>query len=349
MPVQLRDVASRAGVSTATTSRVLSGKGFVSNELREQVLAAVKDLNYTPNGLARSMSLRKTHTLGLVVSDVTNPFFTTVARSVEDVCQDQGYSVLLCNTDGKPDKERAYLATLHEKRIDGLLLSSTGQATEQIRGILEAGIKVVLIDRIIPRVETPCVGVENFAGMVDGTRYLLSLGHRRIGVIVGGQGVPTASERLDGYLAAMAGNGVEIDPMLIVDGNFSEEGGRLAGLKLCSYSDPPTAIISCNNLMTSGLLFALRKSGKRVPNDISVLGFDDLPVFSLLDRPLTVIAQPAYELGRRAAEVLLEQFAGRSLEPQAGSIRLPTQLVLRDSCRPVSSLTLSRQNNSAKE
>jgi LacI family transcriptional regulator len=335
MPVHLRDVASRAGVSTATTSRVLSGKGFVSDELRERVLTAVKELNYTPNGLARSMSLRVTHTLGLVVSDVTNPFFTTVARSVEDICQEQGYSVVLCNTDGKPEKERAYLAMLHEKRVDGLLLSSTGAAAEQLRDILDAGIKVVLIDRVIPGVDSICVGVENFDGMFRGTQYLLSLGHRHIGLIVGGLDVPTSQERLDGYLAAMAERNAEIDPALIVDGHFSEEGGRTAGLQLYQRADPPTAIISCNNLMTSGLLFALRDIGKRVPDDVSVLGFDDLPIFSLLDHPLTVIAQPTYELGRRAGEVLLEQLQKGRVEQQAKNIQLPTQLVLRDSCRPV--------------
>jgi LacI family transcriptional regulator len=335
MPVHLRDVASRADVSTATTSRVLSGKGFVSDKLRERVLAAVKELNYTPNGLARSMSLRETRTLGLVVSDVTNPFFTTVARGVEDICQEQGYSVVLCNTDGKPEKERAYLAMLHEKRVDGLLLSSTGAAAEQLRDILAAGIKVVLIDRAIPGVDSICVGVENFDGMYRGTQYLLSLGHRHIGLIVGGPDVPTSKERLDGYLAAMAESNTEIDPALIVDGHFSEEGGRTAGRQLYQRAVPPTAIISCNNLMTSGLLFALHDIGRRVPDDVSVLGFDDLPIFSLLDHPLTVIAQPTYELGRRAGEVLLEQIQKGKVERQAENIRLPIQLVIRDSCRPV--------------
>jgi LacI family transcriptional regulator len=334
MPVHLRDVACRAGVSTATTSRVLSGKGIVSDRLRERVLAAVKELNYTPNGLARSMSLRETRTLGLVVSDVTNPFFTTVARSVEDICQEQGYSVVLCNTDGKPEKERAYLAMLHEKRVDGLLLSSTGAAAEQLRDILAAGIKVVLIDRVIPGVDSICVGVENFDGMFRGTHYLLSLGHRHIALIMGDPDIATSKERLDGYLAAMTERDIEIDAGLIVDGHFSEEGGHTAGRQLFDRPDPPTAIISCNNLMTCGLLFALRDIGKHVPDDVSVLGFDDLPMFALLDPPLTVIAQPTYELGRRAGEVLLEQLKTGRAEQQARNIRLPTQLVLRDSCRP---------------
>jgi len=332
----LRDVARLAGVSTATTSRALSGRGFVSPELREKVLSAAKALNYTPNGLARSMSMRRTHTLGLVVSDVTNPFFTAIARSVEDAGQERGYSVVLCNTDGDADKESAYLTMLHEKRVDGILLSTTGKATRQIRSAVEAGIRMVLIDREAPGLDIPFVSAESRTGMYEAGQYLLGLGHRRIGVITGDPDVPTARARLDGLLDAMRQAGIEADPELILPGDFSEAGGRRAGRQLLTHPQPPTAIVSCNNLMTSGLLFSLRDTNKRFPHDVSILGFDDLPFFSLLEHPLTVVDQPTFEIGRVACHILLDILDGSEAQSAGASTRLPTRLVIRDSCQPPS-------------
>lgn len=333
---RLKDVADRAGVSTATTSRVLTGKGYVSDELRHRVLLAVEELNYSPDGVARSMSQRRTHTIGLVVSDVTNPFFTAVARGVEDIGQQRGYSLVLCNTDENLAKERAYLAVLREKRVDGILLAVSSQEAAHIRPLLDAGTKLVLIDRAIPGFDVPSVTVDNIGGIFQATDYLLGLGHRRIGIITVGIAVSTAVERLDGYKAALARAGMSRDPELIVHGGFTQQDGYESGLRLWSLSKRPTAVISCNNVMTTGLLIALRERGARIPEDVSVIGFDDLPYFALLENPLTAVAQPMYELGRCACELLLRLISGdASLTSEETHLRLPTQLLIRSSCRRV--------------
>ena len=318
MNVHLKDVAKRAGVSTATISRVLNGKGYVSDELRKRVNAAVAEMDYTPNGLARGMQLRRTFSLGLVVSDVRNEFFTLLARGVEDEGQERGYFVFLCNTDGDLAKERAYLRGLHEKRVDGIVLAPIGEANDQVRRLADAGIQVVLADRMLPDAQVPGVSCDNFGGAYKATEYLLSLGHRRVALISGKPGASTGRERLEGFQSAMEANGVAVEPALIVPGNFTEEGGRAAGKSLLNLPQPPTAVISCNNLMTRGMLLAVRSRGKSVPRDMSVVSFDDVPVFSILDRPLTVVSLPTYEMGRRACQVLVDMLEGDLPARRAG-------------------------------
>jgi LacI family transcriptional regulator len=332
----LKDVAERAGVSTATISRVLNGSGFVSPELRDRVLAAVEALNYSPDGVARSMAShrRRTLTVGLVVDDITNPFFTAVARGVEDTAQDRGYSLMLCNSDQDVAKERSYLRVLREKRVDGVLLAVSGHEVQHIQRLAEAGMKIVLFDRAVPDLHLPTVCVDNVAGAYEATQHLIRLGHTRIGILTGGLDVGTARERLDGYLAALKEAGVPGEPAFIVSGHFTETGGYTAGRALWEMPRRPTAILSSNNVMTTGLLMALRDRGARVPRDVSLISFDDLPYFSLLDHPLTVVAQPMYDLGQRACDLLLNGLAdGKPSDPPA-LIRLPTKLIVRDSCRP---------------
>jgi DNA-binding LacI/PurR family transcriptional regulator len=337
---RLKDVADRAGVSTATISRVLSGKGYVSPALRERVLATVAELNYVPDGIARSMTQRRTDVLGLVVSDVSNPFFTAVARAVEDTAQEAGYSLVLCNTDEKLEKERAYLGVLRAKRVDGILLAATTKEASHIQRLVDGGIKVVLLDRGVPGLNVPSVQVDNFGGMYEATEYLLALGHRRIGMITGGQAISTARERQEGFEAAMRNAGILLqngaEEPLVVDGGRTTEGGYAAALRLWSLPERPTAIVSWSNMTSTGLLLALHERSARIPDDVSVVSFDDLPHFGLLDHALTVVEQPTYEIGRHACRLLL-----RLLDPdeevpaEAMQIRLPCRLIVRESCRPL--------------
>jgi len=332
---RLKEVAARAGVSIATTSRVLSGKDYVSGALRERVLAAVGDLNYSPNGIARSMSQRRTLTIGLVVSDITNPFFTLVARGVEDTGQKSGYSVVLANTDEDLDRERSSLDVLRQKRVDGILLTVSSTETTHVRRLIDAGMKIVLIDRSLPDLAIPSVQVDNVGGVHKAMAYLLALGHRRIGIITGNLSESTGAERLSGYEAALAAAGLPFDPDLVVSGKFKESGGYAAAHHLWAVPDRPTALISCNNTMTTGLLLALRESGAHVPDDVSVVGFDDIPYYSLLDRPLTAIAQPTYELGCHACELLLRLIEDNDdMLNVETKVRLPTTFIVRASCRP---------------
>ena len=335
---RLKEVAARAGVSIATTSRVLSGKDYVSGELRERVLVAVDELNYSPNGIARSMSQRRTLTIGLVVSDITNPFFTLMARGVEDTGQKSGYSVVLANTDEDLDRERSSLDVLRQKRVDGILLTVSSTETAHVRRLIDAGIKIVLIDRSLPDLAVPSVQVNNVGGVREAMAYLLALGHQRIGIITGNLSESTGAERLAGYEVALAAAGMPLDRDLVVSGHFKESGGYAAAQRLWSVSDRATALISCNNAMTTGVLLALRERGARVPDDVSVVGFDDIPYYALLDRPLTAIAQPTYELGCQACALLLHLIADNNddrLNVET-KVRLPTTFIVRASCRPYS-------------
>lgn len=331
---KLRDVARHADVSAATTSRALSGKVFVSDELRRRVVKAAEELNYSPNGVARSMSLGRTLALGLVVPDVRNPFFTSVARGVEDAGQRAGYTVVLCNSDQRVEKESAYLSVLREQRVSGIILAPSGHEATDIRRLVGAGMTVVLIDRAMPELGVSSVLVDNFAGAQRATQYLLDLGHRRIGVIAGAPDVSTARERVEGYTAALAEAGVSFDPTLVLYGDSKEETGHSGTLQLWSRSDRPTAIISLSNVMTTGSLLALRQRGARIPEDVSVISFDDLPYFELLAPPLTAIAQPTYEVGQCAGELLLDRIeSGGNLASEPQEVRLPARLIVRGSCR----------------
>jgi DNA-binding LacI/PurR family transcriptional regulator len=336
---RLKDVADHAGVSTATISRVLSGKGYVSPPLRERVLAAVAELNYVPNGIARSMTQRRTRVLGLIVSDITNPFFTAVARAVEDTAQEAGYTLVLCNSDERLVKERAYLAVLRENRVDGIILAATTTETAHVEPLIGAGIQLVLIDRGVPDLSVPSVQVDNFGGMYEATNYLLALGHHRIALIAGGMAISTAQERQEGFEAALQDAGIDFTgagEARIVDGGLSIQGGHDAALQLWDHPDRPTAIVAWSNVTTTGLLLALHERGVHVPDDVSIIGFDDLPQFVFLDHSITVVEQPTYEMGRQACQFLVRLLDEEVPVPAGDArVRLPARLVVRDSCRPL--------------
>lgn len=336
---RIEDVALLAGVSTATISRVLNEKGGVSELLRQRVMAAVHELDYSPNRVARSMASDRTMTLGLVVSDVTNPFFTSVARGVEDAAKEAGYGVLLCNTDENITIEREYLDILRQRRVDGILLVPASDDPQNIRSFEGSAISLVLIDRHVPYVVTPSVEVDNVDAMITATEYLADLGHRTIAVVAGRSNTSNSRERVNGYVSALGSLGIPFRSELVLDGGYSQEGGHRCGLRIAHMSPRPTAVISCNNLMTTGLLLALRSLGIVIPEDISFVSFDDLPYFSLLDHPLTAIVQPTYQLGQRACHLLLDLLQTTDSETSTAThIRLDTHLILRDSCLAAPSL-----------
>jgi DNA-binding LacI/PurR family transcriptional regulator len=285
------------------------------------------------------MTQRRTRVLGLIVSDITNPFFTAVARAVEDTAQEAGYSLVLCNSDERLDKEQSYLAVLRENRVDGIILAATTAETAHIERLVEAGIKLVLIDRGVPGLAVPSVQVDNFGGMYEATNYLLSLGHRRVALIAGGKEISTARERQEGFEAALRGARVRSDipgEPLVVDGGRSIQTGQAAALALWSRPERPTAIVAWSNVTTTGLLLALHERGAHIPDDVSIIGFDDLPQFAFLDHSLTVVEQPTYEVGRQACRLLVRLLDDDAPVPADGTrVRLPARLVVRDSVRPI--------------
>ncbi|MFD8998788.1 LacI family DNA-binding transcriptional regulator [Streptomyces abikoensis] len=324
----IKDVAERAGVSTATVSRVLNGRSPVA-ETRARVLAAIEELGYRPNVVARALRTARTRTLGLVVSDLRNPFFTELADAVEQEARRLGYSLIIGNAGESPEQQDDYIRTLLDRRIDGLMVSSAGTGSPMLSEAVDAGTPLVLLDRAVPGVAAPCVRAEGGAALTELAAHLAALGRRRPAVIVAPAGTPTGDERLARFRTALAAHGVALPPGRVgASPDPSPAGGRQVMRRLLEAAEPPDAVLATDNLMALGALDELRARGLRVPADMALVAFDDVPWFAHLDPPLTAVAQPTGALGRAAVHTLLERIAGRP----AGSVLLPARLVRRRSC-----------------
>ncbi len=328
------DVAKEAGVSPMTVSRVINGKRGVKPETREKVLKAIEKLGYTPNSLARSFVLQKTHTIGLIISDITNPFFTTLARGVEDTAMGKNYSVILCNTDEKPEKEQIYLEVLARKRIDGILLASSTGKKSTLKTIFLRNIPLVLIDRKIEGLDNvDVVKGDNVFGAYLLIKNLIDLGHRRIGIILGYKHISTFYERLEGYKKALMEANLPIDDTLIKFGKPSKDSGFKLTMELLNMPNPPTAIFGGNNFISIGVMIAIRELGLKIPDDISLVSFDDIEVMSQVYPFLTVISQPAYSMGVIATELLIRRIEDKDKIKEKREIILKPELIIRESVR----------------
>ena len=329
----IKEVARRAKVSVGTVSNVLSGAVPVSDSLRERVMRVIRELDYHPNHVARSLKIRQTKMLGMVVSDLTNPFFPQVVRGAEDAAWKNDYMLLTFNCDDQVDRERQVFSALRARRVDGILLvaASTAGELSHIRGAVEAGIPVVCLDRTLEGIALDAVTVDNIGGSRLAVEHLLRAGHRRIGIITGSLELQIAQDRLEGYRQALAAAGIGFSQDLVADGHFRLEAGHQAALRLLEHK--PTAVFASNAMMALGLLRALSERRLRCPEDVAVVTFDD-PVFSEALRPtLTAVAQPSYELGLRGAEMLLR----RIVEPAAerAHVVLNAELMVRESSRSI--------------
>lgn len=291
----------------------------------------MRELDFEPNAAARMLSLRRSNTLGLIVSDIRNPFFASVARGVEDVAQEQGYTVVLCNSDETLVREAACLKALQKRQVDGVLLASAGAADEYVARLVHAGYPIVLVDRDLPDLRIPAVVLDNEGAAFSAVWHLIERGHERIGMLSGRDSITTTTERIAGYQRALLEAGLDLDSALVVSGHSTSEGAADATHTLLDLNLPPTAIFSGNNLMSIGALQAISTRGLTVPDDIALVGFDDFPFpWSDAFRPhLTTVAQPTYELGRRAAEMLVQMLAGSV--PSSPHVVLDGKLVVRES------------------
>jgi LacI family transcriptional regulator len=331
VPTTIRDVAAAAGVSPATVSRVLNLKEDVADDLRRRVLAAVSDLGYRRNGPARSLRTRAAQVLGLIISDITNPFFTAVVRGVEDVAQLAGYSVVLANADEDVAKESRYLEVAAAEQMAGVLLTPASSKLTSIDILTERNIPVVTIDRRLANSPVDSVTVNNRQATQAAAAHLIGQGCRRIGFVAGPVAISTGASRLAGYRAALRAAGRQDDPALLAYGDFRTEGGYSATRQLLGLPDPPDGLLISNNLMTVGGMQAIAELGLQVPEDIAVVGFDDANWATALRPPLTVVTQPTYEIGRTAAELLLRRIDGESFPPRR--VVLHAELVERGSSR----------------
>jgi DNA-binding LacI/PurR family transcriptional regulator len=325
----MKEVAKLAGVSVATVSRVLNNNPDVSPELRSRVLQAVEKLNYKRNRVARSLRAKTSLIIGLLISDIQNPFFTSVVRGVEDVAYAHGYTLLLCNSDEDSAKERLYIDIMLAERVAGVIISPVAEVDNYSSVLLQAGVPIVAMDRRMRDLEVDTVVVNNVEGVYQAVGYLIEQGHRRIGFIGGPTRTTTGRERQEGYQRALTEHGIELDQGLIQIGDFKQDSGYQMACKLLEMDDPPTAIFAANNLMTLGALNAIHQKGLNIPRDVAIVGFDDMPWAPSLAPPLTAVAQPTYELGCTAADFLLSRIADP--ERPVEQICLRTTLVIRES------------------
>lgn len=326
----IQDVAKDAGVSSATVSRVLNNNPNVSPKTRERVMNAISRLNYRRDRVARSLRIRKSLILGLIISDIENPFFTSVVRGVEDIAYENGYSVLLCNSDESIEKERLYLDILFSENVAGVIISPTSETDHKGYVSMLEKIPMVSMDRRMSDLQLDTVVVNNKQGAHEAIIHLINLGHRRIGFIGGSSRMTTSRERKDGYIQALLESGIDIDDQLIRSTNFKLEGGYTAARDLINLDGPPTAIFTGNNLSTLGAMNFLHAQGIKIPEEVAVVGFDDMPWALSLDPPLTVVSQPSYHLGHTAANVLIERINNNNKGPK--EILIDCKLIIRDSC-----------------
>jgi LacI family transcriptional regulator/LacI family repressor for deo operon, udp, cdd, tsx, nupC, and nupG len=331
--VGLKDVGRLAGVSVSTVSRVLTRSSLVNDVTRERVQRAIDALGYQPNRVARRL-LRKDaargNLVGLVVPDIENPFFADVVRGVEDVTRQRDYVLFLGNSDENAERATRYLDLMRAESVDGVILPASADIEPCVARLVAAGTPVVCVDRRVPGVDVDTVVADNVRGAREAVEHLLAVGHRRIAFVGGRADLSTTRERFEGYRGALAGHRVAVDDALVRTGDSRQESGRRLTRELLELSDPPTAILVGNNLMTLGALEAIHLARRRIPDDVAVIGYDDMPWALALNPPLTAVRQPGYEMGRRAAELLLRRIQEPGCRPSV--VTLQPELVVRRSC-----------------
>ncbi|MBA3415786.1 MAG: LacI family DNA-binding transcriptional regulator [Chloroflexia bacterium] len=339
MATTIEDVAREAGVSIATVSRYLNGPGgIVAAETGSRVQAAVARLGYVPNSAARSLKTGKTGLIGVLLANIAHPYWSTVLAGVEEACQKAGYGAMVSSAADRADVEHSYLQTFLKQRVDGILLNPAHADPETVAAWARLRVPIVLIDRTLPGLPFPLVAMDNALGTRLAVEHLLALSHRRLGFVSWRpNGLSNREERLAGFVSTLEDAGVRADPGLI---RFAADGwsdGVAQTLALLAQPDPPTAIVSANSTLNLQLLAAIKHRGRRVPADISVVGYDDSPWDPLLDPPLTTVATPAKALGTMAAERLIAAIAGADGQGDR-ELRLAPELLIRQSTGPVPDL-----------
>ena len=331
MNTTIKDVAKLAGVHPSTVSRVINDDPRISEKTKKKVLLIINKLGYTPNAIARGLKTKRTYTLGILIPDITNPFFAEIARGVEDVANKNNFNVILCNTDDKIKKERTYLQILRGKRVDGLIL---GTAHVRDKSILELEMKkfpYILISRNIEGLDKNCIIVDDVEGGMMATEYLIKLGHRRIAHITGPLKTRSALNRLKGYKLALKKYNIERMDELVEEGDFRIKGGYQAMKKFLKLIVPPRAIFAANDLLALGAMQAIQKKNFHVPEDFSVIGFNDIKLASFVYPALTTIRQPMLEMGELAVKMLLRIIEKGEFNQR--KIVLKPKLIIRESCK----------------
>jgi LacI family transcriptional regulator len=331
MPVTLKELAARANVHPSTISRVANNDPSlrIAQATRSRIEALLRETEYRPNGIARGLKLRQTLVWAVVIPDITNPFFGALFRGIEDGALPRGYNVLLCNTDGSPERQRSHLQSLTARRVDGVILASTVLKDPAVRWLRHQGIPYVLVNRFSDEALDPFVGSDDVTGARLATQHLVGLGHVRIAHLAGQTSVSTGVQRRRGYQAALAEAGLGFDPELLVDAGFTEDGGARNTERLLGLKHPPTAIFAVTDMTAVGAYAAARRLGIRIPEDLAIVGYNDIPLAGRLIPGLTTVHVPIHELGSAAARMLFDQIATGELAPK--KVVFAPQLVVRGS------------------
>lgn len=335
----IKDVAEKAGVSITTVSHVINETRYVSDDLKARVFNAMNALNYRPNTLARSLRSGRSRTIGLVIPDISNLFFAEISRKIEDKGFEYGYSVILCNTDDDREKEKSYIDVLLEKQVDGIIFISAGAAKENILKQMEMDIPIVVADRDIPSLASDVVLIDNHEGGYEATHYLITLNHKRIACITGPSLMTPSALRVEGYKHALKDAGIPINESLICQGNFRYESGKKCMQDLLNNPEPPTAVFVCNDMMALGAFRAIHEIGKKIPEHISLVGFDNIPLSQTAYPALTTMAQPIVEMANISVDLLVERIQfkqklkrNRGVELGYKRMVLKAHLIERESC-----------------
>ena len=329
----MKDVAEMAGVSTATVSRALMNPEKVSTPTRQKVEQAVLAVGYSPHALSRNIKRNESRTILVIVPDICDPFFADVIQGIEQTAAQQGYLVLIGDCAQQNQQERTFVNLIITKQIDGMLLLGSNLPFDASKEEQRNLPPMVMANEFAPELELPTVHIDNLTAAFNAVNYLHELGHRRIGCIAGPEEMPLCHYRLQGYVQALRRSGITVDPHYIARGNFTYEAGASALEQLLALPVPPTAIFCHSDIMALGALSLAKRRGLKVPEDLSIIGFDNISLSEFCDPPLTTVAQPRFDIGREAMLLLLDQLHGHNVS--SGSRLLDCELIVRGSTRKI--------------
>ncbi|WP_025689232.1 LacI family DNA-binding transcriptional regulator [Paenibacillus zanthoxyli] len=332
MSFTIKDVARLANVSIATVSRVLNRSKPVSPEVREKVMKVVDELGYNPNPVARTLIMKESMLVGVLISDVANTFISMFVRGIEKELFQHGYTTLLCNTNGDTDVELHYLNLLSDKYVDGVVLLTSAPKQEQIDFFNKYDIPVIFSSHTDKDSRFPCINIDDYQASYDAAKYLIGLGHRSIAFFCGPMEYYQTIRRFDGYKQALADYGIEYQEKWLFDKDYDIESGYKSGMELFAQADRPTAVCCVSDMVAIGAIRAAEDSGVSVPEDVSIMGFDDIPIAGAYRPALTTIHQPVYDLGAGSAQMLLKQIREKGNYIREAKI-LPHEIIERESCR----------------
>jgi len=333
--ITIIDIAKEAGVSVGTVSAYINNTGFISKEKRKKIKRIIDKYDYEPNVIAKSLKINKTFTIGIVIPNIESPIFAYVVRAIEDVLICNDYNVILNSSEENPEREKKILRNLRAKRVDAIIVAPCGEENAEIFNEYKKYLNIVFIDRDLAGVKCDFVGSENYKSVNKAVSYLSKLGHKKIGIISLPKKITTGLERLDGYINAIKEcNLIKYDE-LVKEGYFTKEEGYLKTNEILKSKVKPDALIVCNHMMTLGCLKSLKENNYKIPNDISLIGFDDLPWLDYFNPPLTVISQDVSSIGEKAAKLIIERLSHsieKNLKSEPKKICFENKLVIRNSC-----------------